>query len=158
MPEYTKMMSRGFTPRALGEIAIRCTDIAGMAEFYENMIGLERMRGRNDDSIVFFRIADGFAGHTAILALFRDAAVDRSSGHPQSRTTPETGAHSSLHHLALTVPYEEQDAVMAWYDHHGQPYKVEHFGWGGWRGVFTQDPEGNTVELVAYHAALKDPS
>ena len=35
----------------------------------------------------------------------------------------------------------------------GQPYRVEHFGWVGWRGIFTDDPEGNTVELVAF-----DPS
>jgi hypothetical protein len=42
--------------------------------------------------------------------------------------------------------------VMDWYDSRGQPYHVEHFGWIGWRGVFTQDHEGNTVELVAYDA------
>jgi len=45
---------------------------------------------------------------------------------------------------------------MAWYAANGLPYRVEHFGWVGWRGVFTEDPEGNTVELVAYDASLKD--
>ncbi|MEL6774948.1 MAG: VOC family protein, partial [Pseudomonadota bacterium] len=62
-----------------------------------------------------------------------------------------TGAGSSLHHLALTIDYAEQEAAMAWYDRLGQPYRVEHFDWIGWRGVFTEDPEGNTVELVAAH-------
>jgi len=45
---------------------------------------------------------------------------------------------------------------MAWYDKLEQPYRVEHFGWIGWRGIFTKDPEGNTVELVAYHSPLLD--
>ncbi len=45
-------------------------------------------------------------------------------------------------------------AMAAFYeDVIGQPYRVEHFGWVGWRGIFTDDPEGNTVELVAF-----DPS
>jgi len=42
--------------------------------------------------------------------------------------------------------------VIAWYQAQGLPYRVETFDWIGWRGIFTQDPEGNTVELVA-----KDP-
>ncbi|MCF6315041.1 MAG: VOC family protein [Marinosulfonomonas sp.] len=112
---------RGFQPRALGEIAIRCADVQAMADFYENTIG-----------------------HTTILALF------------SADTKPETGARSSLHHIALSLPYDEQDAVMAWYDKLEQPYRVEHFGWIGWRGIFTKDPEGNTVELVAYHSSLLD--
>ena len=45
---------------------------------------------------------------------------------------------------------------MSWYDKIGQPYRVERFGWIGWQGIFTEDPEGNTVELVAYDASLKD--
>ena len=66
-----------------------------------------------------------------------------------------SGAGSSLHHIALSLPFEEQDAAMRWYEENGQPYRIEHFGWVGWRGVFTQDPEGNTVDLVAYHDSLK---
>jgi hypothetical protein len=46
---------------------------------------------------------------------------------------------------------------MRWYEAHGVTYHVENFGWVGWRGVFTQDPEGNTVELVAYDPDLLDP-
>ncbi|MCG6903545.1 MAG: VOC family protein [Rhodobacter sp.] len=136
---------RGFRPRALGEIAIRCADIAAMADFYENTIGLQRLSGDHNSGIIFFGIAEGFGGHTAVLALFRHDAAP-----------PQTGAGSSLHHIALSLPYSEQDAVRAWYDRIGQPYRVETFGWIGWQGIFTQDPEGNTVELVAYDASLKD--
>lgn len=146
---------RGFKARALGEIAIRCDDLARMAAFYETIIGLERMHGGDGDGIVFFRIAEGFGGHTCVLALFDKAADPRPGLHPTAADPPETGARSSLHHLALSLPFAEQEAAMRWYDSHGISYRVEHFGWVGWRGIFAEDPEGNTVELVAHHPDLK---
>ncbi len=138
---------RGFRPRALGEIAILCADMAAMVDFYENTIGLERLHGNRDSAIVFFRIAEGFDGHTAVLALFHQTA---------GAEKPVTGGNSALHHIALSLPFQEQDAVMRWYDQIGQPYRVEQFGWIGWRGIFTEDPEGNTVELVAYDPSMLD--
>ncbi|MEM9223255.1 MAG: VOC family protein [Pseudomonadota bacterium] len=135
---------RGFKVRALGEIAIRCANLATMSDFYRNVIGLEpyARRPHGESEIHFFRIAEGFGGHTAVLALFpQDApllpheSVDRRGG--------------ALHHLALTVSWDEQANVCAWYDKLGQEYRVTDFAWTGWRGVFTRDPEGNTVELVA---------
>lgn len=127
-----------------------------MAAFYGDVLGLERMEGSAADGIVFFRIAEGVGGHTQILALFDKAMSGRPGLHPTGSQAPETGAQSSLHHIALTILYCEQDAAMAWYDSLGLAYRVEHFGWVGWRGVFTEDPEGNTVELVAYDPSLKD--
>jgi len=145
---------RGFRPRALGEIAIRCADMSAMVTFYEEVIGLERLTGGHRDAITFFRISEGFGGHTTVLALFQysEKGPDGRDGLPR----PMAGTASALHHIALSLPYDEQDAVMRWYDHIGQPYRVEQFGWIGWRGIFTQDPEGNTVELVAYDAAMLD--
>lgn len=127
-----------------------------MAAFYGDVIGLEWMEGNASDGIVFFRIAEGFGGHTQVLALFDKGLSVRPGLHPAGDQAPETGAKSSLHHIALTITYYEQDAAMAWYDSLERPYRVEHFGWVGWRGVFTEDPEGNTVELVAYDPSLKD--
>ena len=115
-----------------------------MSDFYENTIGLVCLSGENFSGIKFFKICEGFEGHTTVLALFQD------------KTPPETGVRSSLHHIALSLPYDEQDAVIAWYEKLGQPYRIEHFGWIGWRGIFTEDPEGNTVELVAYDPSLLD--
>jgi catechol 2,3-dioxygenase-like lactoylglutathione lyase family enzyme len=139
-------IKREFQVRALGEIAIRCADMAAMVTFYEEVIGLERLSGGHQEAITFFGISEGFGGHTCVLALFRQ----------NTDSAPVTGAKSALHHIALSLPFVEQDAVMCWYDQIGQPYRVERFGWVGWRGVFTKDPEGNTVELVAYDAAMLD--
>ena len=105
------------------------------------------------DTIVFLRIADGYAGHTAILALF--SADDRGQFTDDTGTfNPATGAASSLHHFALTIPFAEQDSVMAWYDKKGITYRVVEFDWVGWRGIFAKDPEGNTVELVAFDKSM----
>jgi catechol-2,3-dioxygenase len=126
-----------FTIGGLGEVAIRCHDMAAMTAFYRDVIGLTPYATRNTGKIQFFRVGQGgVAGHTTVLALFAD-------------DLPATGQGSSLHHLALSLPYAEQEAAIAWYDQIGQAYRIEHFDWTGWRGVFTSDPEGNTVELVA---------
>ena len=134
------MSKRGFTVKALGEVAIRCRDISAMVEFYRDVIGLEVLEGGHRESIVFFKLADGYAGHTCVLALFTGEAGFE----------PPPKGTSSLHHLALTVDFSEQDAAIAWYESLGLTCRIEHFDWIGWRGVFTEDPEGNTVELVAY--------
>lgn len=140
-------MERGFQVRALGEIAIRCADMDAMERFYAHVIGLEKLAER-DAGITFFRIAEGHAGHTAVLALFGPGA-GRPDLHQVTAKAPETGARSSLHHLALSLGWQEQEAAIRWYDRIGQPHRIEHFDWIGWRGLFTEDPEGNTVELVA---------
>ena len=146
------MANRGFAIRGLGEIAIRCADMAAMVKFYCDVLGLQPLTGDESSDIVFFKIAEGYGGHTTVLALFRHDA-GRADIHPQGPDAPETGAKSSLHHLALTVAYAAQAAAMRWYDQCGLDYSVQHFDWIGWRGIFTRDPEGNTVELVAYDAA-----
>lgn len=146
------MADRNFKVRALGEIAIRCANKDRMVDFYRNVIGLTLLSGGDSERVTFFELGESHGGHTAVLALFRSDAeavgISATSAPP-----PMTGERSSLHHLALSLPYDEQQAVMDWYDSLSQSYRVEHFRWIGWRGIFTEDPEGNTVELVA-----RDPS
>lgn len=125
----------------LGEIAIRCKDLAVMEAWYRDILGLEYLQGGHRESIVFFRIAEGVAGHTCVLALFADEA------------RPVSGAGSSLHHFALSLSRVEQDKAMDWLRTQDEPFEVQHFAWVGWRGVFLRDPEGNTIELVAYDDA-----
>jgi catechol-2,3-dioxygenase len=134
-----KMSGPPFTARDLGEVAIRCLDLAAMTAFYRDIVGLEVFEGDYSDTIVFLRVAEGFAGHTSVVALFT-AADDEE---------PEGGGTSSLHHLALTVKAEDLAPALAWYRAHGlEPTTAEH-RWVGWDSVYVKDPEGNTVELVA---------
>jgi catechol 2,3-dioxygenase-like lactoylglutathione lyase family enzyme len=93
----------------LGEIAIRTANMAAMVAFYRDVLGLRLLSSRDQGRIAFFRLGDGFAGHTAVLALF-DAAGDEVRA-----------VRSSLHHLALLLPREEQDAAQAWLDQQAIP-------------------------------------
>ncbi len=142
-----------FKIQQLGEIAIRCADIDTMFEFYRDIVGLEVLSDTRDAGIAFFRICAGFGGHTTVLALFHTSA-GRVDLHPHGTDAPETGAKSSLHHLALTVVYDEQDAIRQWLDDNAIDYKVQVFDWIGWQGIFITDPEGNTVEFVAAEKSL----
>ncbi|MEL6999288.1 MAG: VOC family protein [Pseudomonadota bacterium] len=142
------LQERGFTVRTLGEIAIRCADIEAMEGFYRDIIGLPVLSGGHRHGIVFFNLGESYGGHTSVLALFQHDAPQRAV-HPDAPQVPITGARSSLHHLALTVDAAEQQAVITWYEAKGLDYRIENFPWIGWRGIFTTDPEGNTVELVA---------
>ena len=54
--------------KALGEIALRVENLDLMQQFYQDVIGLKLMK--RFDHAAFFKIADGYAGHTQILALF----------------------------------------------------------------------------------------
>jgi catechol-2,3-dioxygenase len=54
--------------RSLGEIALRVSDLEVMRDFYERVVGLELMR--QFPGVAFFRLGDGYGGHTTILALF----------------------------------------------------------------------------------------
>jgi catechol-2,3-dioxygenase len=77
----------------LVEIALRVNDLDTMQRFYEEVIRLPLMtRIRN---CAFFKIADGYGGHTQVLALF-----DRSNS-PDYRGT--TAATSTIDHIAFEI-------------------------------------------------------
>ena len=133
------MTGPAFRVGGLGEIAIRCRDLAAMVGFYGDILRLEPF-GDTSGAIRFFKLGAGYQGHTQVLALF---ATDATT----------TGQTSSLHHLALGIAAEDQLAAQCWLAAHGHPTRYENFPWIGWRGLFSCDPEGNTVELVAHVGA-----
>ena len=148
---------RGFEVKSLGEIAIRCADVGRMLAFYRDIIGLEVLSGDENAEIAFLKIGAGYRGHTCVMALFAQGA-GRPGLHPRGNGPPVTGGGSSLHHIALGVDFEAQDAAIEWYRAHGLEPNVQVFDWIGWRGVFVADPEGNTVELVAQDPGWSDPA
>ena len=150
---------RGFRPRALGEIAIRCRDHEAMVSFYGETLGLERLqpgeRGGHRDGIAFFQLGESHAGHVAVLALFDAGAGGVGTGEAEGPLA--TGTSSSLHHIALSMPWDEQDAARSWLEARGVETSTTDFEWAGWRGLFLCDPDGNTVELVAADPAWHVP-
>ncbi len=132
------MNAPAFRIGGLGEIALRCHDLAAMTGFYRDVLRLDPL-GDSTGPIRFFQLGAGFKGHTQVLALFAEADAPAEP--------------SGLHHIALGIAAEDQLAAQCWLAAHGHPTRYEAFPWIGWRGLFTRDPEGNTVELVAHVGA-----
>lgn len=130
--------------RAVGEIALRVSNLDVMATFYEEVIGLEVMK--RFPNVVFFKIAEGFAGHTQILALF-----DRSAEVPGLRLDRNS---TTLDHIAFTIALKDYDTEYERLKSHGIPIRKQVFEWVQWRSLFVKDPEGNSVELVCFDDSI----
>src|ERR1700758_5515947 len=79
--------------RGLGEIALRVNNLDAMQKFYEEVVGLPLMT--RVPNCAFFKIADGYGGHTQVLALF-----DRTES-PGYRGTD--AATSTIDHIAFEI-------------------------------------------------------
>jgi catechol-2,3-dioxygenase len=119
--------------RSLGEVALRVNDLEIMSDFYATVVGLELMR--EFPGVTFFRLGEGYGGHTTILALF-----DRGAEVGVERTT--------LDHLAFTIDIADHQSEKQRLENAGLEVRTVVFDWVGWRSLFFDDPEGNTVELV----------
>jgi len=62
----------------LGEIALRVNNLDAMQRFYEEVIGLTLMT--RVPNCAFLKIADGYGGHTQVLALFDRSQSPRYRG------------------------------------------------------------------------------
>ena len=126
--------------KALGEIALRVEDLDAMQAFYQDVIGLELMQRFPDSA--FFKIADGYGGHTQILALF--------DGHSQSGYIGLSGAQTTIDHLAFTIAQEDFESERARLEALGCKLEFANHTWVHWRSLYVHDPEGNNVEFVCY--------
>jgi catechol 2,3-dioxygenase len=87
-------------------------------------------------------VADGFQGHTQVVALF-------NYRHDGDKIAPDV-RKSSLDHLAFEIPLKSFAAEKGRLEVSGlQVTQVEH-GETHWRSMYFDDPEGNRVELVSY--------
>ena len=128
------------TIKGLGEIALRVNDLGVMQRFYETVLGLEVMS--RSESSVFFRIADGFGGHTQVLVL-----VDRSAQQGYHGLDAEK---STIDHIAFEISLDDFDAERKRLEQLGLSITVSEHEWVHWRSIYVHDPEGNEVELVCY--------
>ena len=125
--------------RALGEIALRVNDLAAMQRFYADVVGLEVL-GVFPKS-VFFKVAEGYGGHTQILALF-------------DRAQHVNAEQSTIDHIAFTIVLADFEAEQARLKGLGLDVSTAEHSWVHWRSLYLKDPEGNTVEWVSYDASV----
>lgn len=124
--------------KALGEVALRVNDLNRMKHFYQEVLGLQVLG--EFPTAVLLKIADGYDGHTQVLALF-------------DRSTPVGPERTTIDHFAFTISRSDYDAERARLERVGLKVKAVKHEWVHWRSLYFHDPEGNEVELVCY-----DPS
>jgi catechol 2,3-dioxygenase-like lactoylglutathione lyase family enzyme len=135
--------------KGLGEVSIRVKNLDAMQKFYREVVGLEVLR--REESFVFFKIAEGYGGHTQNLALF-DATnimfLEPKSLHLSSD-------QSTLHHIALNIALEDYESEKRRLEALGLKVQATQHEWLHVRSLYFPDPEGNLLELVCYDASVK---
>lgn len=121
----------------LGEVALRVTNMDRMVDFYVNAVRLVLLR--REPHMAFFRIAEGYQGHTSVLALFKRKG-DESQG--------------SFDHMAFSIGREDYDAQKRHLEGLGLPVRTAQHNWVQWRSLYVDDPEGNEVEFVCYDPSI----
>ena len=128
----------------LGEIVIRVQDIALLTDFYQHIIGLELLHQRG--KYTFFKIAEGYAGHDQILALF-DVSIPTAFDETKAAIQVN---HTSLHHIALEIDKVDYAPILRRLQQAGVETKTEVFEWVQWKSIFIRDPEMNIIEFVCF--------
>ena len=135
--------------KGLGEVSIRVRDLDAMHKFYEEVVGLEVLR--RDESFVFFKVAEGYGGHTQNLALFD--ATNRSFLENKSLgISPEA---TTLHHIALNVALEDFESEKMRLEGLGLKVNATVHEWLHVRSLYFPDPEGNSLEFVCYDETVR---
>ena len=123
---------------------MRVKDLNTMQKFYEEIVGLELMKRFTDSA--FFKIAEGYGGHTQILALF-----DRSKQPDYRGVISET---STIDHIAFAISLADFDLEKKRLEQLGLKVYTSEHSWVHWRSLYIKDPEGNEVELVCYDESV----
>ncbi len=135
--------------KGLGEVSIRVKDLDAMHKFYEEVVGLELLR--RDETFVFFKVAEGYGGHTQNLALF--GATNRDFLETKSlQVSPE---RTTLHHIALNISLEEYESEKRRLEGLGLAVRATEHAWLHVRSLYFPDPEGNTLEFVCYDERVR---
>lgn len=134
--------------KGLGEVSIRVQNLDLMKKFYEDVVGLELLR--EEENFVFFKISEGYGGHTQNLALF-DAKERTFHVNKSIELNPES---STLHHIALNVDLDDFEFEMERLVGLGLEVQVVDHPWIHVHSLYFSDPEGNLLELVSYDANL----
>ena len=135
--------------KGLGEVSICVKDLDAMHKFYEEVVGLEVLR--RDESFVFFKVAEGYGGHTQNLALFE--ATNRMF--LEAKSEQLSPAETTLHHIALNVALEDFESEKMRLEGLGLKVDATIHEWLHVRSLYFPDPEGNSLEFVAYDESVR---
>jgi catechol-2,3-dioxygenase len=134
--------------KGLGEVSIRVKNLDAMQKFYEDVVGLEVLE--RDKSFVFFKIAEGYAGHSQNLALFE--ASNRMF--LENKSLELNSDQSTLHHIAFNISLEDFETEKKHFEDLGVKVNATIHRWLHIRSIYFSDPEGNLLEFVCYDESV----
>jgi len=128
----------------IAELGLRVTDLPGAVKFYQEVLGLEIVR--TYPTIVFLKVGDldsplGHGGHPQLLVLFdRKVKLDI--------------ALTTVDHFAFEIPLAQYATERERLQQMGlelteRVWRGE-YAWLRARSLFFDDPDGNTIELIAH--------
>ena len=128
----------------IAQVGLRVKDLARMATFYQEVLGLETVRAYPKH--VFLKAGElnsplGRGGHPQLLVLF-------------DREVPLDINLTTVDHLAFEIPLEQYEPERTRLQ--GMNLELVERAWSGeyaWlraRSLFIDDPEGNTLELISH--------
>jgi len=135
--------------KGLGEVSILVKDLEAMHKFYEDVVGLEVLR--RDEGFVFFKVAEGYGGHSQNLALFE--ATNRTF--LRNKSLQLSQEQTTLHHIALNVSLEDFESERRRLEGLGLKVHATVHEWLHVRSLYFSDPEGNTLEFVCFDEAVR---
>jgi len=128
----------------IAELGLRVTDLPRAVKFYQEVLGLEIVHAY--PTIVFLKVSEldsplGRGGHPQLLVLF-----DRKVKLDIVLTT--------LDHFAFEIPLEQYPTERERLQQMGLELTERiwqgEYAWLRARSVFFDDPDGNTIELIAH--------
>lgn len=138
--------------KRLGELVLRSANAQALVEFYRDVIGLEPYA--TIGSATFLKVDDDVEGHPQLLAIFGKS--HEFSGPIEIQSDKADARVGTLHHFAFVLEqkdfYREQDRLQSL----GIDLQFSEHTRFGWRSIYMHDPDGNSVELVCYDAAILD--
>jgi len=128
----------------IAELGLRVTDLPRAVAFYQEVLGLEIVRAY--PTIVFLKAGEldsplGRGGHPQLLVLFdRKVKLDI--------------ALTTVDHFAFEIPLEQYLTERERLEQMGLELTERiwqgEYAWLQARSVFFDDPDGNTIELIAH--------
>ena len=128
----------------IAELGLRVTDLPRAVAFYQEVLGLEIVRAY--PTIVFLKAGEldsplGRGGHPQLLVLFdRKVKLDI--------------ALTTVDHFAFEIPLEQYPTERERLQQMGleltERIWLGEYAWLQARSVFFDDPDGNTIELIAH--------